>query len=49
MNLVEFLQIWIAALFTLCLFSFLYKDNRFYRFAEHVFAGLSAGYEVGLI
>jgi hypothetical protein len=49
MNLAEFLQIWIAALFTLCLLSFLYKDNPFYRFAEHVFAGLSAGYEVGLI
>lgn len=49
MNPVEFLQIWIAAFFTLALFSFLYKDNQFYKFAEHVFAGLSAGYQVGLI
>ncbi len=49
MPLVEFLQIWIIAFFTLSLFSFLYKDNPFYKFAEHVFAGLSAGYYVGLI
>jgi len=33
----------------LSLFSFLYKDNRFYKLSEHVFAGLSAGYYVGLI
>ena len=38
-----------AAFFTLALFSFLYKDNPFYKFAEHIFAGLSAGYYVGLI
>ncbi len=49
MSVVEFLQIWVAAFFTLALFSFLYKDNPFYKFAEHVFAGLSAGYEVGVI
>jgi len=35
---------WIAALLTLCVFSFLYKDNPFYRFAEHLFVGASAGY-----
>ena len=34
---------------TLALFSFLYKDNPFYRLAEHIFAGLSAGYYIGLI
>ncbi len=49
MSLVDFLQIWIMAFFTLALFSFLYKDNPFYKFAEHIFAGLSAGYYVGLI
>lgn len=36
--------IWLAAFFTLCIFSFLYKDNPFYKFAEHVFIGLSAAY-----
>jgi len=49
MSLVDFLQTWIIAFFTLSLFSFLYKDNPFYKFAEHIFAGLSAGYYVGLI
>jgi len=33
-----------AAFFTLCIFSFLYKDNPFYRFAEHLVVGVSAGY-----
>jgi len=33
----------------LALFSFLYKDNPFYKLAEHVYAGLSAGYYVGLV
>jgi len=40
----EVLGIWIAALLTLCIFSFLYKDNPFYKFAEHLFVGISAGY-----
>lgn len=35
---------WVAALLTLCVFSFLYRDNPFYRFAEHLFVGASAGY-----
>jgi len=35
---------WIAALLTLCVFSFLYRDNPFYRFAEHLFVGAAAGY-----
>lgn len=38
-----------TALFTLAIFSFLYKDNPMFKFAEHVFAGLSAGYYFGLI
>jgi len=48
MSFVEIFQIWLIAFFTLALFSFLYKDNAFYKLAEHVFAGLSAGYYVGL-
>ncbi len=45
----ETLQTWLIAFFTLALFSFLYKDNPVYKMAEHVFAGLTAGYQVGLI
>jgi hypothetical protein len=36
--------IWIAAIFTLSIFSFLYRDNPFYRVAEAVVVGVSAGY-----
>jgi hypothetical protein len=36
--------IWCAAFLTLAIFSFLYKDNPFYRFAEHLFTGVSAAY-----
>lgn len=36
--------VWVAALLTLAIFSFLYKDNPFYKFAEAVFVGVSAAY-----
>ena len=39
---------WIAALLTLSIFSFLYKDNPVYKLAEHIFIGVSAGYVVAL-
>ncbi|MEO0225782.1 MAG: hypothetical protein ABIL05_02395 [candidate division WOR-3 bacterium] len=35
---------WLAAGLTLALFSFLYKDNPIYKFAEHLYVGVSAGY-----
>jgi hypothetical protein len=38
--------VWVAAALTLCIFSFLYRDNPFYRFAEHLFVGVSAGYYI---
>ncbi|GAB4314475.1 MAG: hypothetical protein Kow0074_01510 [Candidatus Zixiibacteriota bacterium] len=38
-----------TAFFTIAIFSFLYRDNPVFKFAEHVFAGLSAGYYAGLI
>ena len=31
-----------------CLFSFLYKDNPLYKFAEHLFIGVSIGYYVSV-
>ena len=36
--------IWVAIALTLCIYSFLYKDNPFFKFAEHLFVGVSAGY-----
>ena len=38
------ITVWVAAFLTLCVFSFLYRDNPFYRFAEHLFVGAAAGY-----
>jgi hypothetical protein len=42
--MLQSIGIWVASFLTLCIFSFLYKDNPFYRFAEHLFIGVSAGY-----
>jgi hypothetical protein len=39
--------IWVGALLTLFVFSFLYRDNPLYKFAEHLFVGVSAGYPAG--
>jgi hypothetical protein len=36
--------LWIASFLTLCIMSFLYRDNPFYKFAEHLYVGVSAGY-----
>jgi len=40
----EDIQLWVGALLTLMIFSFLYRDNPFYKFAEHLFVGVSAAY-----
>lgn len=37
-----------AAFLTLAVFSFLYKDNPFYKFAEHLYVGVSAAYWMSL-
>jgi hypothetical protein len=36
--------VWIASVLTLAIYSFLYKDNPFYKVAENIFVGVSAGY-----
>ena len=43
-SLSQTLGIWVAALFTLFIFSFLYKDNPFYKIAESSVVGVSAAY-----
>ena len=40
--------IWVAAFLTLSIYSVLYRDNPFYRFAEHLFVGVSVGYGIVL-
>jgi hypothetical protein len=40
---------WVAAVLTLAIYSFLYKDNPFYRFAESLFVGLGAAYWLAML
>lgn len=40
----ELFWTWVAAFLTLCIYSFLYKDNVFYKTAEHLVVGVSVGY-----
>ncbi len=46
MSLGTFLWTTLGAFLTLSTFSFLYKDSPFYKFAEHLVVGVSAGYFV---
>ena len=39
---------WLAALSILALYSFLYKENPVYRFAEHLFVGIAAGHAISM-
>lgn len=45
----EIIGLWLQAAFTLAILSFLWSDNPVYKFAEHVFVGISAGYGVVLV
>jgi len=49
MDFSTFLWTSFAAFLTLAIFSFLYKDNPLYKFAEHLFVGVSAGYFVVIL
>lgn len=40
----EIFGAWVAVFLTLSIFSYLYRDNPFYKIAEHIFVGVSAGY-----
>jgi hypothetical protein len=46
MNITTNPWIWVSALLTICVFSYLWKENPLYRFAEHVFVGISVGYSI---
>ncbi len=37
---------WVAALLTLAVFSFIYKENPWFRFAEHLYIGGTIGYNM---
>lgn len=42
----EHFSLWLGAFLTLGIFSFLYKDNPWYKLSEAIFVGISAGYWV---
>ncbi len=44
----QIIGIWVAALLTLAIYSFLYGDNPVYKVAEHIFVGISAAYGAAL-
>ena len=48
MEFSSILGAWVASFLTIGIFSYLYKDNPFYKIAEHLFVGVSAGYLLSL-
>ncbi|PKO18850.1 hypothetical protein CVU37_05620 [candidate division BRC1 bacterium HGW-BRC1-1] len=42
--LVDLAGVWLTVIFTLAIYSFLYRDNPFYKAAEHLYVGVAAGY-----
>ncbi len=48
MHLSPDLWVWVGALLTLFVFSFLFGDNPFYKFAEHLYVGVSVGYMIAI-
>jgi len=49
MTTIELIWYTVGVLLTLCVFSFLIKDNPFYKFAERLVAGVAAGYWTMLV
>ena len=38
--------VWVAAILTIFVYSYLYKENLFYQLTEHLYVGVAAGYTV---
>ncbi len=38
------LGVWLSTALSVCIYSFLYKDNPLFKLAEHIFVGVSVGY-----
>lgn len=48
MTVGEAIGIWVAAGLTLMMFSFIYRDNVFFKFGEHLYLGVSVGYFINI-
>jgi hypothetical protein len=46
MDIASVIQIWLAALFTIWIYSIAFRDNPFFKFAEHTFVGAAAGHSL---
>lgn len=44
---IERFNVWIGVICTLAIYSLLYRENPVYRFFEHMYIGLAAGYSLG--
>lgn len=49
MHLSHDIWVWVGVFLTLSVLSFLYKDNPFYRFAEHLWVGVANGYTLAFM
>lgn len=47
-SFMDLLGVWVAALLSLCVFSFLFKDNILFKLTEAIFVGVSVGYGIVL-
>jgi hypothetical protein len=45
-NTVKTITVWVAALCTLGIYSVLYRENKVFRFFEHLFLGLATGWTI---
>lgn len=48
MNLTTDIWVWIGALGTIAMFSFIFKENPIYRWCEHLYVGAGAGYAISV-
>jgi len=48
-NTAEFIGIWVAALLTLSVLSYIIRANAAFRLAEYLFVGVAGGYAAGLV
>ncbi|HIH89334.1 TPA: hypothetical protein HA344_09040 [Candidatus Bathyarchaeota archaeon] len=46
MELASIIQIWLAALFTIWIYTIAFRDDAFFKFAEHTFVGAAAGHSI---
>ena len=49
MSLSTDIWVWVGVLLTFCIYSFLYKDNPFYKFGEHLFVGVANGWTLAFM